>query len=405
MLLRSLASLVPLLLLASVAGAAEHAAPPAKPALEVEIAYLGRDYAEPLPLSLVEPVITDKGVQGARLGIEDNMATGRFLGQNFRLTERTTPRDGDVAADARALLAAGTRLIVADLEPADLLRIADLPEARDAIIVNARASSDQLRGPDCRRNLFHVAPSWAMRADALAQYMAWKRWRLWFLLHGNAPDDLAYAAAMKAAAKKFGSRIVDERTIVLDPGNRRAETGHQQIQGQIPMLTQSPPEHDIVFVADVDETFGEYLLWRTSVPKPVAGTQGLVAVAWHPSYEQYGGVQLQNRFRAFAKRQMTERDYLAWLAVRIFGEAATRSGKTDVAGWRAYILSKDFQVAAFKGQGLSFRTWDRQLRQPIILTGPRSLVSMSPQEGFLHERFVTDTLGTDAPDTTCKDPG
>ena len=244
-----------------------------------------------------------------------------------------------------------------------------------------------------------------MRADALAQYMAWKRWNSWFLLRGDAEGDLEYAAAIKRAAKKFGSKIVEERTITFDPGNRNSETGHQQIQTQIPMLTQSPPQHDIVFVADTQETFGEYLMWRTSVAKPVAGTQGLVSVAWHRSYEQYGGIQLQNRFRSFAKRAMTERDYMAWLAVRVFGEAMTRSGKTDVAGWRAYILSKPFGVAGFKGQAMSFRNWDRQLRQPIVLTGPRSLVSMSPQEDFLHPDYLTDTLGVDAPETECKLPG
>ena len=101
------------------------------------------------------------------------------------------------------------------------------------------------------------------------------------------------------------------------------------------------------------------------------------------------------------KRPMTERDYMAWLSVRIFGEAVTRSGKTDVAGWRSYILSKSFGVAGFKGQAMSFRTWDRQLRQPIILTGPRSLVSISPQEGFLHQRTPLDTLGYDEPESTC----
>lgn len=373
-------------------------------ASHVEIGYLGRDYPEPIPISLVEPVVTDQGIQGARLGIKDNLATGRFLNQTYHLEERITPRNGDVAADARKLLAS-TQLIVADLESEDLLRISDLPEARDAIIINARTSNDGLRGVDCRHNVFHVAPSWAMRADALAQYMAWKRWKQWFLLRGAAEKDGEYAEAMKRAAKKFGSTIVEERTITFDPGNRRSETGHQQIQTQIPMLTQSPPQHDMVFVADTEETFGEYLLWRTSVPKPTAGTQGLVAVAWHRSYEQYGGIQLQNRFLAMAKRQMTERDYMSWLAVRVFGEAVTRSQKTGVAGWRGYMLSKDFQVAGFKGQGMSFRSWDRQLRQPVILTGPRALVSMSPQDGFLHQRYLTDTLGVDAPETACKISG
>ncbi len=378
---------------------------PAQPAaLNVEIGYLGRDYPDPLPISLVEPTITDQGIQGARLGIKDNLATGRFLGQSYHLDEKITARDGDIIADAKDLLQK-TQLIVADLEPEDLLRVADLPEARDAIIINARTSEDELRGKDCRYNVFHVAPSWAMRADALAQYMAWKRWNLWFLLRGAAKEDIEYADAMKRAAKKFGSKIVEERTITFDPGNRRSETGHQQIQTQIPMLTQSPPRHDMVFVADTEETFGEYLLWRTSAPKPVAGTHGLLSVAWHRAYEQYGGIQLQNRFIAMTKRQMTERDYMSWLAARVLGEAVTRSQKTDVTGWRAYLMSKNFQVAGFKGQGMSFRTWDRQLRQPIILTGPRSLVSMSPQDGFLHPKYLTDTLGVDEPETTCKLPG
>lgn len=373
-------------------------------AVDVGIGYLGRDYPEPLPISLVEPVISDEGVQGARLGLTDNLATGRFLGQTYHLSEKIAPRNGDVEADAKALLRT-TRLIVADLEPDDLLRVADLPEARDAIIINTRTSDDDLRGKDCRYNLFHVAPSWMMRADALAQYLAWKRWNHWFLLRGDTKEDIDYADAVKRAAKKFGSFIVEERTVVFDPGNRNSETGHQQIQTQIPMRTQSAPQHDIVFVADTQDSFGDYLLWRTSVPKPVAGTQGLVAVAWSPLYEEYGGIQLQTRFRAKNKRLMTERDYTAWLAMRIFGEAIARSGKPDINGWRAYIMSKQFQVAGFKGQGMSFRSWDRQLRQPIILTGPRTIVSMSPQEGFLHPTYLTDTLGVDAPETSCKISG
>ncbi len=392
--------LLPFVLISAAAGANPTSPPP----LNVEIGYLRRQYPDPLPISLVEPVIDDPGIQGARLGIGDNLATGRFLNQSYHLNEKITPKDGDLVSDAKDLLQKA-QLIVADLEPEDLLRVADLPEARDAIIINARTSEDELRGKDCRHNVFHVAPSWAMRADALAQYMAWKRWNLWFLLKGAAKEDIEYADAIKRAAKKFGSKIVEERTITFDPGNRRSETGHQQIQTQIPMLTQSPPQHDMVFVADTEETFGEYLLWRTSVPKPVAGTHGLVSVAWHRAYEQYGGIQLQNRFLAMTKRQMTERDYMSWLAVRIFGEAVTRSRKTDVVGWRAYIMSKEFQVAGFKGQGMSFRKWDRQLRQPIILTGPRSLVSMSPQDGFLHPTYLTDTLGVDEPETTCKIPG
>ncbi|HVR65535.1 MAG TPA: branched-chain amino acid ABC transporter substrate-binding protein, partial [Verrucomicrobiae bacterium] len=62
----------------------------------------------------------------------------------------------------------------------------------------------------------------------------------------------------------------------------------------------------------------------------------------------------------------------------------------------------EFGVAGFKGQKLTFRDWDGQLRQPILLATTRVLVSVSPQEGFLHEFSELDTLGYDRPDTTCK---
>src|SRR4029079_6954498 len=101
-------------------------------------------------------------------------------------------------------------------------------------------------------------------------------------------------------------------------------------------------------------------------------------VAWHRSYEQCAGTQMQNRFERFAKRVMTERDYSAWIAVRAIGEAVTRGGKSDVADIRDYMLSDPFTVPGFRGAGLSFRRWDHQLRQPMLTTGARSLVSMSP---------------------------
>jgi ABC transporter substrate binding protein (PQQ-dependent alcohol dehydrogenase system) len=85
----------------------------------------------------------------------------------------------------------------------------------------------------------------------------------------------------------------------------------------------------------------------------------------------------------------------------VFGEAVVRTGHNDPASVRAYLLSDAFEVAGFKGEGMNFRTWDQQLRQPILIAGPRALVSISPQEGFLHPKYLTDTLGFDEPETKC----
>jgi hypothetical protein len=42
------------------------------------------------------------------------------------------------------------------------------------------------------------------------------------------------------------------------------------------------------------------------------------------------------------------------------------------------------------------------LRQPVLLADARSLVSVSPQPGFLHQFSELDTLGIDQPETKCR---
>jgi ABC transporter substrate binding protein (PQQ-dependent alcohol dehydrogenase system) len=50
---------------------------------------------------------------------------------------------------------------------------------------------------------------------------------------------------------------------------------------------------------------------------------------------------------------------------------------------------------------LTFRDWNGQLRQPVLIVAPRMLISVSPQEGFLHQVTELDTLGIDEPESAC----
>lgn len=367
----------------------------------VRIAYVAQQVDRPPPLSLLEPILTDAGVQGARLGIADNNTTGRFTKQSFELEEVFVPQDGDPGAAFKELLAKGYDIFVVDLPAAALLAVADLPETTGALIFNAGANDDVLRNEKCRPNVLHTAPSRAMLADALAQYLIWKKWRRWFLLRGVNEPDRKFAAAVRRAAKRFGAKIVEEREYAFKAGSRRTDTGHVLVQKQIPVLTQGV-DYDVLVVADESEAFGEYLIYRTWEPKVVAGTHGLVPTDWSRVHEQWGGTQLQRRFGKIAHRWMTPRDYAAWVAVRGVGEAATRTRSSDVKEIGAYLRSDKFLLAAFKGKGLTFRPWNGQLRQPILLAGPRTLVSVSPQQGFLHQFNEMDTLGYDRPESKCK---
>jgi ABC transporter substrate binding protein (PQQ-dependent alcohol dehydrogenase system) len=117
--------------------------------------------------------------------------------------------------------------------------------------------------------------------------------------------------------------------------------------------------------------------------------------------DEYASTQLQTRFHRDSGRWMNAQDYGGWLAVRAIGEAATRAATDDQARIIAYLHGPTFSVSGYKGPELTFRPWDGQLRQPVLLADENSLVSVSPQPGFLHQNNDLDSLGTDEPETGC----
>ena len=370
-------------------------------ALKVPIGYLAR--AERIEaISLVERPAADDGIAGAQLAIQDNNTTGKFLDQSFSLeTIRLNARDDPVAA-AMQLAGRGISLFITDL-PADiLLKVADAGRERGLIFFNAGASDDRLRQEDCRADIVHIAPSRFMLADALAQYLVWKRWRRWFLVVGSHDADKLYAAALRRAAGRFGAKISQERVFEDTGGARRSDSGLAQIQSQIPMFTQSAPDYDVLVAADESQVFAPYLPYRTSEPRPVAGSAGLVPTSWDASHDQWGAIQLQNRFRRSFSRRMTALDMQAWTAARVIGEAVEHVQSAEAQRILDFIKGPDFALAAFKGRKLTVRDWDLQLRQPILLADGRVIVSVSPQEGFLHQYSELDTLGIDRPETKCR---
>ena len=369
--------------------------------LEIKIGYLHQAPSR-IRISLIDVPAANDGLAGALLATEDDNATGRFLNQHYTLIEKLVGEGDDPVAAMNALADQGASFIVTSLDADRLLRVADAGRARGETLINASALDERLREQDCRGNVIHVAPTRSMLADGLAQYLIWKKWRKWMLLVGSHENDGLFAEALRHAATRFGAKIVEERVFKDNGGARRTDSGVAEIQRQMPVVTQAAPDHDVLIAADESEVFAGYLPYRTWDARPVAGSAGLVPTTWDAAFDQWGAVQLQNRFTKTYQRAMTALDMQAWTAVRMIGEAGVRAGSGDPGKMLAYIKSPDFSVAAFKGQKLTLRDWNLQLRQPILLFDGRNTVSVSPQEGFLHQVSALDTLGLDRPETKCK---
>jgi ABC transporter substrate binding protein (PQQ-dependent alcohol dehydrogenase system) len=334
-------------------------------------------------------------VDGALVALRDSRFAASALGLELAIERRSGESAAALAEIARRLRdEAGVRFFLIDAAGEDLRALAADTAADDIVLFNLSDPADGLRGAACAPHLFHTIPSRAMLMDGLAQYLVEKGWREVLVLRGPLPEDAEQAAAFARSARKFGARIVATKDFVLGNDPRHRE------RNNIALLTASPA-HEVVFLADGDGEFGRYVPFQTNRPRPVVGSEGLVASPWHWTWERHGAPQLNQRFEKRAGRTMEGADWAAWAALKAIVEALARTGSTDHGALRAYLTSERLTLDAYKGVAASFRPWNNQLRQPVLLHTHNAVIARAPRPGFLHPKDYLDTLGADRPESAC----
>ena len=288
---------------------------------------------------------------------------------------------------------AGAVALLADL-PADWLLA--ITEASKLPLLNLGEGADRLRERDCRPQLLHLVPSERMRADALAQTLAARRWQQVLLLTGPSEADRERSAAAQAAIKRYGLKLVASKPYKLSADPRERDLANPLLLTGI----AAAPAYDVVWVVDSDGEFARALPYRTALPRPVVGDAGLVALGWHASFERFGAPQVSRRFAKAAGRPMGSSDWAAWLAGKALVAAAVAAPKGQPGAFQKALAEVDLDGS--KGQTMGFRPWDGQLRQPLLLSDGQSVVATAPVDGILHPKNTLDTLGADAPEKLCK---
>lgn len=363
-----------------------------------EFAYLYRDgdpvYEETRSYTGLRLRDKQRPLAGAEAGLKESKVLGRAIGLKFKLRNVALAPDSAARDLIDTLLAEGVFVILLDL-PLDEVRSLGQDFANKPVMLfNIRHRDASLRGVDCSPALFHTLPSHAMLMDALGQFLNKKGWDEVLLLKGEEPGDEVLAEAFRAAAAKFGLQIEEERDFVLSNDPR------QRSQNNIALLTAGV-DHDVIFLADSLGEVGRYVPFNSAEPRPVVGSEGLKSSAWHWTWERHGAPQLNQRFNKRAKRRMQSEDWAAWAAIRVVVEALTRSGARDAAGLGAFLRGDDLTFDTYKGEPGSFRPWNNQLRQAILLHSHNAVVARAPLDGFLHQHFVLDSIGVDRPQSAC----
>ena len=348
-----------------------------------------RTYARYLTQPLGRPYVA------AKVAVQESRFLGAALGVEFKLERKRVKSGKKLAGAALKLADTGVNYMLIDA-PAPLVdEVARATRGRDLLLFNISAHDDALRESRCQPHLLHVIPSHAMLMDALVQYLVSKKWRKVLVLTGPRPEDEQLKAAFERSARRFGVQMVEQRPFLLSNDPRERD------KNNVALLTAGA-EYDAVFVADTDGEFARDVPYQTLLPRPVVGTEGLAAAAWHWSWERHGAPQLENRFEKRAERPMRGVDWAAWMAVKAVVEALLRTDGADFATVRDYLLGDEIVLDGFKGNRMNFRPWNRQLRQPLLLVTHNWVVERAPLQGFLHQINNLDTLGFDERDSGCE---
>ena len=334
-------------------------------------------------------------VVGAEVALREARFVGKALNVDFALERAKGSDAATLIAETKRLQGEGVRYFLVDAPGAVVAELAKATRGSEMVLFNVSAADDALRQTQCQPQLFHTIPNHAMQSDAMAQYLVSRKWRSVLLLEGPLAEDKLIAAAFENSAKRLGLKIIDKRSFILSNDPRQRE------QGNVALLTAGK-DYDAIFVADSDGEFARTVPYRAVLPRPVVGAEGLVAEAWHWAWERHGAPQLTSRMVKEGGRHPSSRDWAAWIAVKAVVESVVRTNNASFAQQVAYLSGEDITIDGFKGNKLGFRTWDRQLRQPLLIATHNAVVERAPIQGFLHQTNNMDTLGFDQRDSQCK---
>lgn len=337
------------------------------------------------------PVRTE---QAAQMAIDDLTFITEAAGITPVLDARKAADAAGLDQTLRAMVAEGASFVVLDLPADEVDRLGAATRDLPVLLFNGTAPEDRLRSA-CFGRMLHSFPSLRMEMDAFVQYLRMMNWTRALVLEGEHPDDMGFADAFVASAKRMRLSIVDRRPFTL-------AANPEQREGNNVRLLTGGAEYDVVFVADTRGEFGRYVPYGTQLPRPVIGSVGLQSLAWHWAMERDGATQVSSRFdKATGGRRMSAQDWSVWIAVKSVLSVLTRQPGADPAAARDYLISPRASLDGSKGVTLNYRPWDGQLRMPVLLATSDAVIAVAPLEGYMHATNTLDTLGTDEAEFAC----
>ncbi len=357
--------------------------PPSQPRLDEATVRIG----------LIIPAATREALPNRTIG--EAARFGASLGDNYvaRRSDRTeAPFDVLIASapdDASAVRAAERMIatervtaIAGGFNPTQAEELGRIAQERDVVFFNIGATSDGLRDATCAPTTFHVQASGAMYLDGILDWYAQDGAERYYLvvdegLHGPEleahfrhrveayPNGAEVAGVSVTTRSQFmflneieEASASDADVVVLALAAEDEDQFLAQFDGRgIDAVVTSVPD-----LRTQDRTF----LFRFLQSAPVASGHAR-PVLWDTTSSMHGADDINERYVSRTGEPMEATSWSAYAAVRILFAAAAAGAADDTATLTEWLASDETAFDLGKGSGVSFRSWDHQLRQPLTM--------------------------------------
>jgi len=362
-------------------------------------------------------------VAAAGLAAEEANYVAEAFGKLVRLKAEKAASPNEASQKVTKLVRQGRVKAILGGGDDSLTRAIQEATARERVIfMNTMSRAEALRGSRCHRFTFHIEASLAMYTDAMGQ---------WLIRHAKQPRwafltlDSEAGAEMERLAKRalrqYGGTAVAREVV---------PAGNSDYRAALVTLAKAGPDVVIMNLAGPSLLQALAQVTELGLSVQVAGSMmeavefwqaepakltGVWPSLWSYEFRKYSGRELNKRLAARLGHPAASHAWASYTAMKAVWEAVLRGGRDDTAGLVSYF-EKGRGVDAHKGQPLTFRPWDHQLRQPLMVVRSQvpaadakrwdifELLGEVPLRGTPGENraAVLDTLGLSAAESRCR---
>ena len=343
---------------------------------------ISRGQAEAIRIGHLTPLtgflgpLGEYAVMGVRLAVEEVNTAGGVMGRKLELIAEDSVNPQTASTKAARLIERDKCVaIIGEISSASGLAIAEVANRAQVVYVNTGCNSDQLRGANCNRFMFHVEGSNTMYTKTIGLWQ--QRQGLidgakWYFLTA----DYAFGHDLYRVSSKFL-----EENGGINLGNDMVPTNTLDYSAYILKIRQADPDFVYINLAGVDQTTFLKQYREYGLEYPLAGgvmdtgqfwAAGLESISGHWQSLWYHGLEneaSQAFTQKFIERNGKPPENQAWgeyVGTQILLKAIAETGGTDSMAIVEYLEGgPEFDI--LKNRPGKFREWDHQLLQEMYV--------------------------------------